>query len=154
MLRYLVAAVLVALVLPALAAAKGPSSASITGPGLEGAIVIRGNGEVASTALGALTTTGGFFQQVFGQVPDPTFTARPRGTLGPQYRIVYVLPGQDVRSRIVQDVYPYAKPVAVTHMRRGQRFWQVNSTHGGWFRAGVALKRMLVRAGLPARPPS
>jgi len=154
MRRYLVAAALVALVLPTLAAAKGPSSASISGPGLDGPLTIGGNGEETGTALGTLTMASGFFEQVFGQSPDPTFTTRPRGTLGPRYRIVYVVPGQEVRSRIVQHVYPYAKPVAVTHMRPGQRFWEVNSTHGGWFRAGVALRRMLVQAGLPARPPS
>src|SRR4026208_1841812 len=117
-----------------------------------------GKGEETGTALGTLTMASGFFEQVFGQSPDPTFTTRPRGTLGPRYRILYVVPGQDARSRprpgpawrggVVQHVSPYAKPVAVTHMRPGQRFWEVNSTHGGWFRAGVALRRMLRQARL------
>ncbi len=153
MRRYLVAAVLVALALPTLAAAKGPSSVSISGPGLDGALSIRGDGE-GSTPLGTLTIASGFFEQVFGQSPDPTFSTRPRGVLGPRYTAVYLVPGPDgIRSRIVQHLYPYAKPVALTHMRQGQRFWEVDTTHGGWYRAPATLKRMLVRVGLPPRPP-
>jgi hypothetical protein len=50
--RFVLAALAVALVLPAAAAAKGPSSASVTGPGLDKALVIRGNGESSGTPLG------------------------------------------------------------------------------------------------------
>ena len=155
MRRYLVPTVLVALVLPALAAAKGPASASISGPGLDHALAIRGDGEGAGTPLGTLATASGFFPQMFGQMPDPTLTTRPGATRGLRYRAVYVVPGPDgIRSRVVQAIYPYAKPTALTYMKPGQAFWDGETTHGGWFRATAALKRVLVRAGLPARPPS
>jgi hypothetical protein len=149
------AAIVLALTLPALASAKGPSSASISGPGLNGSIAIRGDGEMAGNRLGTLADASGLFAQMFGQTPDPTLASRPAGTLGPRYTTVYVVPGpSDIQSRVVQRIYPYAKPVALTFLKPGQKFWLGRRTHGGWFRAAPALKRMLVRAGLPARAPS
>ena len=150
---YLAAAVLVALALPVLAAAKGPVGASISGPGLDRALSVRGDGEGPGTALGNLTMASGFFAQTFGQTPDPTLRTRPAGTLGARYRVVYTVPGPNGSdSRIVQLVYPYAKPVALSYMRAGQPFFDGDSTFGGWFRASKELRRMLVRAGLPAKP--
>ena len=152
MRRYVIAAALVALVLPAAAVAKGPVSASISGPALERSLTIRGDGEGPGTALGTLADASGFFAQMFGQSPDPTLAARPGGTLGPRYRVVYVVPGpNDIQSRVVQYLYPYAKPVALTYMKPGQRFWGSERAHGGWYRASTGLKKMLVRAGLPAK---
>ena len=152
MRRYLVATLIVALVVPALAAAKGPSGASISGPGLERTLTITGDGEGLGTQLGGLAMKSGFFAQMFGQTPDPTFRTRPAGTLGPRYTVIYVVPGpNDIQSRVVQGVYPFAKPVALTYMKSGQPFWQTDRTHGGWFRASLALKRILLRAGVPAQ---
>jgi hypothetical protein len=151
MRRYLVAALIVALVVPALAAAKGPSGASISGPGLERTLTISGDGEGLGTQLGGLAMKSGFFAQMFGQTPDPTLRTRPAGALGPRYTVVYDVPGPNsVQSRVVQRVYPFAKPVALTYMKSGQPFWQTDRTHGGWFRASLALKRILIRAGVPA----
>jgi hypothetical protein len=62
MRRYFIAAALVALVLPAAAVAKGPVSASISGPALERSLTIRGDGEGPGTALGALADASGFAQ--------------------------------------------------------------------------------------------
>jgi hypothetical protein len=155
MRTYLIAAAIVALALPALASAKGPASALVTGPGIEGSLVIRGNGEVARNPLGTLAASSGLFAQVFGQSPDPTSAARPAGRLGPRYRVVYLVPGPEgVESRIVQLVYPFAKPVVLTYVRPGQIFWDGRKTHGGWYQARAVLKRVLVRAGLPARAPT
>jgi hypothetical protein len=152
---YLAAAVLIALALPVVAAAKGPSGASVSGPGLDRALTVRGDGEGPGTALGTLATASGFFPQMFGQTPDPTLRVRPKSTLGPKYRVVYTVPGPNgIESRVVQLVYPYAKPVALSYMRPAQPFWESDRTHGGWFRASLTLKRMLVRAGLPSQPAS
>ena len=155
MRRYLVAAALVVLVLPIVASAKGPVGASISGPGLDRTLSIAGDGEGPGTALGNLTMASGFFAQTFGQTPDPTLRSRPAGTLGLRYRVVYTLPGPNgADSRIVQQVYPYAKPAALSYMRPGQPFFDGDRTYGGWFKASKSLKRTLVRAGLPARPAS
>jgi hypothetical protein len=157
MRRNLVAAAVLtaALALPSAAAAKGPSSASISGPRLDRSLAIQGQGEMGpGTPLGALVDLGGYFSQMFGQTPDPTLKAQPEGSLGPRYTVVYVVPGPNgIQSRVVQLVYPYAKPVPLTYMRPGQPFWSTDRAHGGWFRASAGLKRVLVRAGLPAAAP-
>ncbi len=147
------AGTLAALVATAPAAAKGPSTASLTGPGLGNAVAIDGDGEMgAGTPLGSLVELGGFFPQMFLETPDPTVRARPTGELGPRYRVVYRVPGPHGVSTLVQDVYPYATTPA-THMSAGQRFWGSSRTHGGWFVSGPGLKAMLVAAGLPESPP-
>ena len=149
------ATVVAALALPALAAAKGPVSALISGPAPARTLAVTGDGEMPGNPLGTLANASGFFAQMFGQTPDPTLRIRPKGTLGPKYRVVYVVPGPDnIQSRVVQFVYPYAKPFALTYMKPGQPFWVDNTAYGGWFRAGSSLKKMLVRAGLPARMPA
>ena len=155
MRRYLIAATVVAaLVFTAVAAAKGPSSASISGPSVR-TLSVTGDGETVGNPLGTLANKAGFFAQMFGQTPDPTFRVQPKGTLGPRYKVVYVVPGpNDIQSRVVQLVYPYAKPVALTYMKPGQAFWESETTHGGWFRATAGLKRLLIRVGLPATMPA
>jgi hypothetical protein len=145
-------ALLGALALPALAAAKGPTTASMSGPGISGARQFGGNSEGGTgTPLGALAMGGGFFPQAFGQQPDPTLATRPRGTLGPRYRITYKVPGPSESSTLHQDFYPYARPAPLTYMKPGQSFWGTQRTHGGWFVADRSLKRKL---GLPAQPPA
>jgi hypothetical protein len=149
------AGALAALVATAPAAAKGPSTASLTGPGLDHAVPVKGEGESGpGTPLGSLVQLGGFFPQVFLEAPDPTTRTRPTGNLGPRYRVEYRVPGPNANgSKLVQDVYPYAR-TPVTYMSPGQRFWGVNHTHGGWFVAGPGLKATLVAAGLPESPPA
>jgi hypothetical protein len=154
MRRYLVgvAAVAAALSLPTAAAAKGPSSASITGPGLDRQLAVAGGGEMGpGTPLGTLVSYGGFMAQMYGQTPAATLKARPKSSvLGPRYRIVYSVPGPNaIRSRIVQLFYPYAKPVPLTYMKPGQSYWGTRETVGGWFRSSTVLTRALVSAGLP-----
>lgn len=138
----------VALAIPVLALAKGPTGATVQGPGTR-SITIVGNGEDGgSSRLARLTMAAGFFPAVFGQTPDPMLRTRPKGTLGPKYTIVWRVPGPDgAVSRIRQVAYPYAKPVSLTYMRAAQPFWDGDSTYGGWFRADPLLRRLL---GLPA----
>jgi hypothetical protein len=141
-----------ALLLPAAAAAKGPSEASISGGGLAKAVKIAGNGETDQTPLGRLTMQAGFFPAAYGQSPDPMLPKRPAGKLGPRMVIHYVVPGGDhLTYRLTQDVYPYAQGGAVTYMKPGQPVFQM-TTVGGWYRA-TGLKRTLVAQGVPARAP-
>jgi hypothetical protein len=140
----------VALLLPAAAAAKGPSEASISGGTLAKAIRITGNGETDQTPLGRMTTEAGFFPAAFGQSPDPMLHHRPSGPLGPKFTIRYVVPGGDNTTfHITQAAYPYAKGGAVTYMKPDQPIFGM-ATIGGWYRA-YGLKRTLVQQGLPAR---
>jgi hypothetical protein len=138
------------LLLPAAAAAKGPSAASISGGPLAKTIRISGNGETDQTPLGRLTMEAGFFPAAFGQSPDPMLPTRPKGKLGPKLTIHYVVPGGDNKTfSINQDVYPYAEHGAVTYMKPNQPIFGMG-TIGGWYRAWD-LKRTLVAQGVPAR---
>jgi len=141
-----------ALALPAAAAAKGPSKAEVSGPGLGKTLVVVG-AEAPGTPLMNLAESAGFFPLVFGQSPDPTTRTRPDATLGPRYLAVYRVPGPNgVVSTIRSDVYPYAKPRPVSYMKPGQRFWDGMRTRGGWFVGDARAKTTLVRAGLPPTP--
>ena len=143
-----VLAAALALTLAGSAAAKGPSTAKITGPGVASPVTISGIGEGdASTDLGLLVADGGFFPQVFGQSPSPLLRQVPRD-VGPRYTVSYTVPGP-TESTLVQDLYPYAAGGPVTYMQPGQRFWETERTMGGWYRGTSQLKAMLIRAGLP-----
>jgi hypothetical protein len=141
-----------ALVVAGSAAAKGPSEAKITGPGLSSALTIKGVGEGdTSTNLGLLVNDAGFFPQTFGQSPSPLLRAQPQN-LGPRYTVTYTVPGPTI-STLEQELYPYAAGGPASFMRPGQKFWDTQSTVGGWYRGTAQLKAMLVRAGLPVSPP-
>ena len=147
MKRLLVLAALAALVLPTAALAKGPDKATITGPGLEKAIVISGPEEDGSPMM-AFAEVAGFFPSAFGQEPSPMLTSRPKGDLGPRYTIEYNVPGGEGESwTLKQDLYPYAQPSAVTYMKAGQEIFDM-TTRGGWW-SDATLKDQLVAHGLP-----
>jgi hypothetical protein len=158
MKRVLTIVAAAALVLPASAAAKGASQATIDGPGLAAPIVLKSDGggdPSAGSKLGRLAEASGFFPAVFGQSPDPTLRKQPKGKLGPRYTVTYVMPGPNgSSSRIRQALYPYAKPYPLSYTKPGQRFWDGQRTYGGWFQGVGALESTLVAAGLPATPPS
>jgi hypothetical protein len=147
MKRLLFLLAIAALALPAAALAKGPSEASIKGPGLSKAITISGPEEEGSPMMN-FAEQAGFFPAAFGQEPNPMLPGQPKGDLGPKYRIEYKVPGPDNEMfRISQDLYPYATPTAVTYMPAGQEIFDF-TTHGGWFESPL-LKDTLVAAGLP-----
>jgi hypothetical protein len=145
----LVVLAVAALALPATALAKGPSKAQIDGPGLGKAITITGP-EQEGSPLMTFAEEAGFFPAAFSQEPNPMLPARPDGNLGPKFRIDYTVPGPEGESfAIKQDLYPYAKPSAVTYMAPGQEIFDF-TTRGGWYQSPL-LKETLVSAGLPAK---
>jgi len=151
----LVAALGAALLFPALALAKGPDRATITGPGLERPVVIEGDGEGGTSALGVLATQGGFFAQMYGATGYGALPGRPKLKLGPRYKVVYRVPGGEAEaSTVQQDLYPYAARGPVSYMASGQVFWGTQRTAGGWARGPRALNAILVQAGLPRRAPA
>ncbi len=147
MKRILFLLTIAALALPTAALAKGPSEATITGPGLGKAITIVGAEEEGSPLM-SFAEQAGFFQAAFGQEPDPMLPSKPKGDLGPKYRIEYKVPGPDNDTfQISQDLYPYASPSVVTYTKPGQAIFD-STTRGGWFEAPL-LKDTLLAAGLP-----
>ena len=152
MKRLLFLVAISALALPTAAFAKGPSEASITGPGLGKAITIAGPEEEGSPMM-SFAEQAGFFPGAFGQEPDPMLSGKPKRDLGPKYRIEYKVPGpEDDAFQIDQDLYPYASPSAVTYMSPGQKIFDM-TTRGGWFESPL-LKDTLVAAGLPKNAPA
>jgi hypothetical protein len=155
----LAAVAVAALCVTSAALAKGASQATISGPGLKkGGIVLKsdkGGDPTSGSKLGALAERTGFFPAVFGQAPDPMLRERPQGTrLGPRYTAEFVMPGPNNESSIIrQDLYPFAKPYVLSYTKPGQRFWNGQLTRGGWFQAPVAMRTVLVSAGLPNQPP-
>ena len=153
MKRTFVAVAVLALAFPAMAAAKGPSSATVVGPGSGGGINLTG-GEGPGSPLRDFTQAAGFFPAVFRQTPDPMLDTRPKGDLGPKYTVTYTVPGPDGKEdKVVQDVYPYAK-TPVTYTKPGQDVFEIEKTRGGWYVADSSLKDQLVKAGLPPTAPS
>src|SRR5919198_418390 len=147
---------LAALAVSSAALAKGASQATIKGPGLKkSGLVLKsdsGGDPSSGSRLGQLAESAGFFPAVFNQSPDPMLRQRPKGSLGPKYTVEYVMPGPDnTTSTIRQDLYPYAKPYALSYTKPGQPFFGRGRTHGGWFQATSALRTTL---GLPAQPPA
>lgn len=143
------------LVLPAGALAKGPTAATITGPGLAKPLKLGGGPNALSNGapMHALMMRGGFFQVAWGTQPRRTLSKSPTTSLGPKYEVVYVVPGPSGQEDLIrQDLYPFAQGGPLTYTAAGQRFFGTRRTHGGWFRARPALTAVLVEAGLPAAP--
>lgn len=139
------------LAVPAPAVGKGPSAATMEGPGGGGGITF--SGDEGSGPLGNLTQQSGWFAAVFEQEPNPMLAGRPKGELGPRYTVMYTVPGPDNDTfTITQDVYPYASSGPVTYLAPGQPIFDMQ-TRGGWFQAGPDLKETLVAAGLPETAP-
>ncbi|HEY8727161.1 MAG TPA: hypothetical protein VIL91_10750 [Gaiellaceae bacterium] len=152
----LLAAALTALLLfPAAATAKGPSAATIAGPGLAHMLTIEGYGEGGdSSPLGILVSEAGFFAQAYDQIPVATSPSRPADRLGQRYDVTYTVPGPNGDSTLRQALYPYAADGPASYMTPGQKFWGTQSTPGGWYRGTATLKTMLVKAGLPTTAPT
>ena len=151
MIRFtFLAAITAALLVPAVASAKGPSEATISGPGFSKTIDVLNDGS-GGTPGGDLTQQSGFFPAAFGQSPDPMLHSRP-AHLGPRYTIVWKVPGGAANLRVRQDIYPYARGGSVTYMKPGQPIFDM-TTRGGWYR-DPQLKRTLVGLGLSAKAPA
>ena len=142
---------------PLAAHAKGPSAASVSGPGLSTPIRLSGVGEPTggTGALGVLTIDGGFFATTFGgQTPDRRLPGKPAGDLGPRYVVDFTVPGPESSAdHIRQDLYPYASGGPVTFTPPGQRFFSSRRTAGGWYRGSDSLRQILVASGLPSSLP-
>jgi len=152
---YVVALLALALVLVAAPAAmaKGATALSITGPGLDKPISLRGLGEPGTdTVLAEISDDAGLFAVMFGDDGGRLSTERPAGELGPRYTITYSVPGDDGTYRIVQDLYPWAAAGPFTYAKPGQRLWGGQGFVGGWFRTPLALLPVLKSVGFPARP--
>ena len=153
----------ITLATPALA--KGPSQASITGPGLAHTVVVSGSGEPGQQGrLSTLALETGLFTAMFGgavtvahETPRQLRTPPPAASLGPRYTITYTVPGVTPRpgeqfGRIRQYLYPRTASGPVTYTPPGQQgFSGAPLQVTGWLRATPRLTHTLDQLGV--RPP-
>jgi len=138
------------LAMPAPAWAKGPSRATVAGPGLATPIVVRDSGESGSGGkLAELADRSGLFAAMFGDTPDPMRAAPPTKDLGPRYTVAYLVPGGTRDASVEQLLYPLAASGPVTYLAPGQRIFDTDRTYGGWYRAAPALLDTLRELGVP-----
>jgi hypothetical protein len=147
MKRLILLLALAVLAVPSPALGKGPTAATMEGPGAGGGISF--SGDEGSGPLGNLIQQSGWFAAAFEQEQSPLLAHRPKGDLGPKYTVTYTVP-QDMNKTVTirQDIYPYATRGPVTYMAPGQPIFDMK-TPGGWFQAGADLKETLVAAGIP-----
>jgi hypothetical protein len=144
------AALLVA-ALPAVALAKGPDAARISGPGMGGPVDLSMSGEEGGgTTLSTIVEETGLFPAMWAATPNPMLPARPDGNLGPMYTIVYHVPnGPTTADQIRQELYPYAPGGPVTFTPPGQRIFD-SKAPGGWYRGSAGrLLPVLADLGVP-----
>jgi hypothetical protein len=140
-----------ALVLPAAAAAKGPASGHITGPGLDRPIELTGHGEPGSVGtLGRVAEQSGLFAALGGSrsVFGTNVQRYPKVDLGARYTAWFTMPDADARTVRVY-LYPHARPVPVTYVPTGQQPFGTGTMGGGWYVADDDLVSTLREAGLP-----
>lgn len=129
-----VAVLLLPVVMAAPAAAKGPRSATITGPGLDAPV------HVGEQDVGTLGEATGAWPAMFRQSPNPLRPHRPAHGLGPRLRIAYrvsmpVRGGRERAFTIVQSLYPRAHGAPVTYTAPGQPLFGGKVSLGGWYLA-------------------
>ena len=144
------------LAIPTAAFAKGPTIATITGPGIKGGrVTLRGMGEPGSGAkLGDLAEQSGLFSAMFGGASDGhILPVKPTAALGAHYVVVYTIPnGEPTSARVTMDLYPYAPGGPVSYTRSGPPVFSGQSPLAGqWFQGPADLHDLLVSIGLPDR---
>ena len=158
-------AVAAAVATPALA--KGPTQASIAGPGLGRPIAISAPGEGLpgqSDPLSSLAGQTGLFTVLFGPgsgtpgEPSPLRTPPAAASLGPRYTLTYTVPGVtpgpgQADGQVRQYLYPRAAGGPLIYTRPGQQGFGQPLQAAGWLRGTPQLTATLTRLGVPAGPP-
>jgi hypothetical protein len=146
--RWLAAGLIVAAValVASPAHAKGPDQVTIEGPGIDDAIVVRGDWTLAEQT--------GWVTAVWGEPATGMSTSAPAGDLGAAYTMTWRLPmGSDVEADYIhQTLYPFAPDGPVVHTEPGQPFYGSDHTVGGWYQADASLRSFLQRVGIPSEP--
>ena len=150
-----------ALAVPALA--KGPASATITGPGIDEPIVLDGDPHPDSgSQLAEFSLATGFWKLAYGADIDGSgldiFEAAPTRELGLEYVVVWSHGGAG--GDVTSLVYPHADVGPVMYIEPAIYITDMNmETHGGWFVSTDDVAGLLGRYGAsltktePTAPP-
>jgi hypothetical protein len=127
------------------AQAKGPSGATLTGPGI---------GEPVELAMSwerdSIVEDTGLMYALWAHEPDPMLDRAPAVSLGSRYAITWEVPGPDGRiDVVVQDFYPYADGGPLLYTEPGTAFTDGQRAHGGWYRAPNRLLTTVHDLGVP-----
>jgi len=141
---------LIAMAVPA--RAKGAQRVVITGPGLSDPVVLSGDDAGILFSRSGLDTGIWSCLTRGGCVPH-----RPQGELGPRFLATYVLlfpnaSGREVRSRVVQYLYPQAQPKPLAYVPAGQPY-SGRRTVGGTSRFSPTFLENVTGVDLGAVPP-
>ncbi len=133
--------------------AKGPTAASIVGPGIEKPIVIEGSGErYTGGDFSAFVEAAGFWHLVAGVDDSPRDTgavvAASASTLGTRYTLSWQL-GDDW---VDTDLYPFAEGGPVLHLAAQRIDAFDNQAPERWFAADASVLTMLEGYGVPLQP--
>ncbi len=124
-----------ALALPALA--KGPASATITGPGIDEPIVLDGDPHPDSGShLAEFSLATGFWELAYGADVDggglEVLDIPPTKELGPEYVVVWSHGGAG--GDVMSLVYPHAAGGPLVFVESAVYIADMDmETHGGWF---------------------
>lgn len=138
--------VLLPLTLAAPASAKGATSVTISGPGIE-YVVLDFTRSPSDVDVGTLSEASGI-HGIFGAgtfVPRPTLSV---AELGPRY----VLRWDAGEPMAVSHVYPFAQGGAWAEVPTGQEVWGTRLA-GGWWHGGAALERAMRTLGASHHEP-
>jgi len=158
LLRLLAAVAVTALVVvlgSAAAEAKGPSTATIEGPGIAAPIEVnRADSRMIGADLAMLVKDSKILSGLWCPRCDDRLRQPPTDRLGPRYTVTYTmaLEGdlQASTDTVVQYVYPFAVPHPVVYIPAHQPFWNTD-TVGGWFVARPRLRTLLTVSACPMR---
>lgn len=129
-------------------AAKGPESATISGPGIEQPVALLDDASLG-LKVRLMEQTGIWY--AFGDLPRPI--EQPAGALGAGYTLTWVNggpPHKSVEERTMyQTIYPHAENGVLIHTpsQEGLNGWGPGVT--GWFAAPEGLLDTLAEMGAP-----
>ncbi|HYJ70085.1 MAG TPA: hypothetical protein VEX15_20715 [Nocardioidaceae bacterium] len=129
------------------ATAKGPDSATISGPAIR-TTQLTWDGPHLESFLQATR----FWDAT---VPAGWENDPPDGDLGPRFDVVYHVPDLDLPSRkgqlVRQELYPFAAAGPVVHMAEGQTMYGIDLA-SGWLSTDRRLTAVVKRLGGTAQP--
>ncbi|MER6514809.1 hypothetical protein ABT158_48930 [Nonomuraea sp. NPDC001636] len=146
LLTLTVPVILLTVLTAAPAQAKAISHGELTGPGLSAPIVVKPGSQAGDNRLNSLRTGTAAHAALYRGLPQ-AFGARPKGRLGPCYRLEWYGPPGDTLT-LTQYIYPYAKRGPVVRTPR-----QSGAVQHGWLRAPSYVRSILHTLGLPKKPP-
>ena len=148
--------VALAVAVPGIASAKGPTDARVDGPELAEPIAMTWD-EGDDLRLTALIDASGFWK-----LAEPAAKSGPAGDLGSRYVITFSVYSDDgTTTQVALHAYPFAQPDPWVYVPAGQNAFPMGALPEGWRPAidalttwfvGAGVSRVVPAAGEPTEP--